>query len=164
MLVVGGPKWTAFEPSRRGSPAIRRPPKVAWDSSTCGFRSPWTPIPLTSRSPVPGKAITYRSEATRVLLRVPSDRLQVNFRVRGGVCLRIDPPFISILTAWCTRRSSRASAMLGSAITPCHSATGSWLVTMVERRPPPSSITSQQVGRLGWRIVRPSRGNPGSIR
>jgi hypothetical protein len=65
----------------------------------CAFRSPWTPIPLASRSPVPALAITHRSEATRVVLPVPSDRLQVNFRVRGGACLRIEPPFISILAA-----------------------------------------------------------------
>jgi len=37
-----------------------------------GFRSPWTPIPPASRSPVPGPAITYRSEATCVILPVPS--------------------------------------------------------------------------------------------
>jgi hypothetical protein len=33
----------------------------------CGFRSPWTPIPLASRSPVPEQAITYRRGNQRLL-------------------------------------------------------------------------------------------------
>ena len=46
------------------------------------------------------------------------------------------------------RRSKIPSAMVGSPSASCHMATGSWLVTMVERSWARSSITSKHVGGL----------------
>ena len=57
---------------------------------------------------------------------------------------RSEPPFRSILIAVPASRSSRASATLGSPMTSCHLAIGSWLVTMVDRAPARSSMTSSR--------------------
>ena len=61
----------------------------------------------------------------------------------AGYFPRNESPFISILTAVPTSLSSKASATLGSAITSCHFAIGSWLVTMMERAPARSSMISR---------------------
>lgn len=47
--------------------------------------------------------------------------------------LRIDSPRISMRWALCTSRSRMLSAKVGSPICSCHWATGSWLVSTVER-------------------------------
>ena len=59
----------------------------------------------------------------------------------------IDWPLSVIRWALCTRRSRRASAMVGSPITLCQCSTGSWLVMMVDAVPCRSSITSRRYRR-----------------
>jgi uncharacterized protein (TIGR02688 family) len=70
--------------------------------------------------------------------------------------LRMDSPRSSRRYAPCTKRSSTASATVGSGSRACQRSTGSWLATRVERRPQRSSRRSNRSrASVGVRAARP---------
>lgn len=112
-----------------------KPPSGGWSSFGCGFRfvRPLVPglarpfVPISARPPEPGPSPAGGVVLVRVVDRQAVARAR---RMRR----RLSPASSRRWALW-TRRSRIASAKVGWSIAACQSATGSWLVTIVERRP-----------------------------